>query len=150
MAIALPGNQTSLQGGNTPVGLLDANGMVMPLERYTALNQSLKLPELKILGDQQQYLSAWSSFYQAASRSPVKITAVDWRDPSNLILKTELGMVYLGSYSAQFPQQLKTLDRMRRLPRYLKSTDVLYIDLRKPDLPVIQTTKGAAVKPSPP
>ncbi len=123
-------------------GLLDEAGMWIPLEVYTSLNQSLKLPELKVIGNPDTYRPYWSNLYRDITKSPVKITEVSWQDPANLILKTELGIVYLGPYSSQFAYQLSMLDRMRKLASEPSFSQIAYIDLRNPDSPLVQMDKS--------
>ncbi len=124
------------------IGLLDEKGLWIPIELYTSLDQSLKLPTLKIVGNFQQYRPAWAKLYREISRSPVKISEIDWRDPANLILKTELGVVHLGPYSSQFTYQLEKLDEMRKLPSHPSFSQIAYIDLRNPDNPIAQLEKS--------
>ena len=123
-------------------GLLDENGMLIPFENYVALDQSLKLPTLKVIGNPESYRSSWFKLYRELIQGPpVNVSEVDWRDPANLILKTELGMVHLGPYNARFPSQLKAIDRMRRLSAHPNFSQITYIDLRNPDAPVLQMPK---------
>jgi cell division protein FtsQ len=130
------------------VGLVDEQGVWMPLEKYTALNRSVKLPTLKVIGPPQHYRPYWSELYQVVIHSPVKVFQIDCQDPANLILKTELGNVHFGAYSSRFAYQLSVLDRMRQLPSYLNTSQIVYIDLKNPDSPSIQmTTINAPVKP---
>lgn len=129
-------NSTSLEG------LLDAQGAWMPLISYTELEQNLKLPTLKVIGSREQYRLYWSEVYQAVSHSPVKVFEIDWRNPANLILKTELGNVHLGPYSSRLSKQLAVLDRMRELPSRMQPGQIAYINLENPDFPAIQVKKG--------
>lgn len=128
---------------SSSVGLLDASGVWMPLESYVSLNQSFKLPPLQLIGSQEQYRPYWSQIYQQISRSPVKVSEIDWRDPNNLILKTELGIVHLGPYSSKFASQLEAVDRMRKLPEKLNSKQIEYIDLKNPEAPAIQMNRSS-------
>ncbi|MBW4693473.1 MAG: FtsQ-type POTRA domain-containing protein [Lyngbya sp. HA4199-MV5] len=119
--------------------LLDENGMVIPLGSYTALDQSLKLPSLKVIGNPTTYRSFWSKLYRELTQGPpVNVSEIDLRNPSNLILKTDLGLVHLGAYSTRFPSQLQTLDRMRKLSTHSSFSQITYIDLRNPEAPAIQ------------
>jgi cell division protein FtsQ len=118
--------------------LLDENGMTLSMKSYTALKQNLELPKLKVIGNPDLYRQNWAGFYQALRRSPVKVEQVDWRNPSNLILQTELGGVHLGLYSDRLPDQLKALDRMRQLPNKIARDQIAFIDLSKPDVPALQ------------
>ena len=148
VAVAVLGSDRSLPGGTTKPattekdGLLDENGMLIPLENYVALDQSLKLPSLKVIGNPDSYRPTWPKLYRELIQGPpLNISELDWRDPANLILKTELGMVHLGPYSAQFPYQLKVVDRLRRLSADPSFSQITYIDLRNPDAPIIQMPK---------
>ncbi|MBW4473312.1 MAG: FtsQ-type POTRA domain-containing protein [Stenomitos rutilans HA7619-LM2] len=144
VAIALM-TEGNLQGTakTTPNnGLLDENGMLIPLESYTALDQSLKLPSLKVMGNPTAYRPYWSKLYHELTQGPpVNVSEVDLRNPSNMILKTDLGLVHLGAYSARFSSQLQTLDRMRRLSTHSSFSQITYIDLRNPEAPTIQVGK---------
>jgi cell division protein FtsQ len=122
--------------GNT--GLLDADGNLIPVESYTALNQTFKQPILRVTGNPNRYRSSWTGFYRNLSRSPVKIQEVNWEDPTNLMLKTELGNVRFGSYNANFPNQLKALDQMRGISNRMNMSQIAYIDLTNPKSPRIQ------------
>jgi cell division protein FtsQ len=124
-------------------GLLDETGMWIPQATYKALNPNLQLPALKIVGDPEQYRSDWAEFYRTLRQSPVKVLEANWEDPTNLILKTELGAVQFGVYGSKFPTQVKVLDQMRRLPNRVSSGQILSIDLRNPNSPTVQmnTTK---------
>jgi cell division protein FtsQ len=126
----------------SPVSLLDANGALVPLERYTALKASVPLPKLRIIGMRDQYLPNWPQLYVAVRNSPVKISELDWRNPENIILKTELGIVHLGPYNAQIPDQLNILARMRSLPAKLNANQIAYIDLKDPESPAIQMVQS--------
>jgi cell division protein FtsQ len=123
-------------------GLLDEQGVWMPSSSYTKLEQNLELPTLKVIGSSAQYRPYWSKVYQVVSHSPVKVFEIDWQDPANLILKTELGNVHFGPYSSQFAEQLTILDQMRELPTHIQQSKIAYIDLKNPDSPAIQMKKG--------
>jgi cell division protein FtsQ len=124
------------------IGLLDEKGNWIPLESFTALNQSLQLPELKVLGNPEQYRTQWAELYQAISRSPIKISQVDWREPANLILTTELGTVHFGAYSPRFRQQMQALDQMRQISEQINPQEIAYIDLKNPEAPMLQTIQA--------
>jgi cell division protein FtsQ len=128
------------KSSSTPssIGLLDDSGMWIPLQRFTAIDRSLKLPDLKVIGQQAQHYPYWPGLYQAVHRSPVKVLEINLQNPANVILKTEMGMVHFGSYSSQFTYQLNVLDRMRKLPTRLNLDQIAYIDLRNPETPIVQ------------
>lgn len=117
------------------VGLLDEKGVWMPIQSYTSLASSPKLPSLKVLGLPQQYRPYWPQLYQTVSHSPIKVTEIDCQDPGNLILKTDLGIVHFGAYSSRFAYQLNVLDKMRQLPAQLNLSQIAYIDIKNPDAP---------------
>lgn len=122
----------------TQMGLLDENGVWISLESYKALNESLELPELKVQGMREEYRNQWPELYRAVRQSPVKVLEIDWRQPSNLILRTELGVVHFGRYSSKFPRQLVALDQMRHVPQQLNGQKIAYINLQNPDAPTLQ------------
>jgi cell division protein FtsQ len=124
-----------------PGGLLDEQGVLMPESSYRSNSPNIELPTLKVIGSSDQYRPYWSEVYQAVSHSPVKVFEIDWQDPANLILKTELGNVHFGPYSSRFSEQLGILDRMRELPTRVSSSKIAYINLKNPDFPAIQMTK---------
>lgn len=136
VAVAVSSGSTNPQENQTR--LLDAEGQLIPLDTYTALNQNFKLPMLRVMGKPERYQASWFSLYQGISRCPVKVLEVNWEDLGNLILKTELGVVHFGAYSSNFPNQLKALDQMRRLPSRMNPSQISYIDLRNPNSPRIQ------------
>ncbi len=123
---------------STQPGLLDETGAWIPQESYAALKPSLKMPPLRISGAVEQYRSNWVSFYRSIRQSPVKVLEVNWDDSTNLILKTELGTVHFGAYSANFPNQLKVLDQLRRLSSRVNVGQITYIDLSNPNSPTVQ------------
>jgi len=150
----LPGSSMSSNNNQSvqKTGWLDINGNWMPLESYQRIEttstktnevlsssgKTMTLPTLKVIGRIQQYGSYWPKFYQTLSSSRVKILEVDWQDPGNIILKTDLGLVHLGPYTPQLPEQLQLLDQMRELPKQLDFSKISYIDLKNPVTPVIQ------------
>lgn len=124
-------------------GLLDAQGVWMALDGVKALNDSLELPKLKVRGlTAARQQEDWPTLYEAVRQSPVQVSEIDWREPNNLVLHTELGIVHLGPYSAQFPQQLVALDQMRRLPEHLNGQKIAYINLQNPQSPTLEIASG--------
>lgn len=130
--------------GATQIKLLDETGVTIPLANYSGSNQS-PLPTLRVVGMPRQYLAEWSKLYQQISRSSVEVVEIDWRDPANLILKTDLGIVHLGSYSSQFPKQLNALNQMRELSKTVNTSQIDYIDLRNSDNPSLHMSETSAV-----
>ena len=121
-----------------PDAFLDENGMILPIENYIELNQGMKLPDLKILGNPDVYRGQWTSFYPILRRSPVKIQSIDWQNPANIRLKSEMGWIHLGPLGRTFALQIRSLDKMRQLPKRLPPEQIDYIDLRNPNNPIIQ------------
>ncbi|HYW17957.1 MAG TPA: FtsQ-type POTRA domain-containing protein [Nodularia sp. (in: cyanobacteria)] len=121
----------------SPAGLLDASGVLIPLNKYTLVNPNIKLPSLIVVGTPGQYRSYWSQFYASLSQSPVKIQEIDCQDPTNLILKTELGNVHLGAFSPQITEQIKVLAQMRSLSAKMDFSQIKYIDLKNPASPLV-------------
>ncbi|MEH2240757.1 cell division protein FtsQ/DivIB [Nostoc sp.] len=127
-----PGNK------KVTIGLLDASGVWMPLEKYTSLNPTKKLPNLRVIGLPKQYCLYWTQLHQAVSQSPVKVMEINCQNPTNLILKTELGNVHLGVPGPQLSEQIKVLAQMRHLAAKLNSGEIEYIDLKNPEFPLVQ------------
>lgn len=136
--VSIAAKQEKTRSQQSTVGWLDEKGAWMPIKSNTSIDKSFPLPKLKIIGSREQYLPYWSQLYQAVRRSSVKVSEIDWQDPENLILKTELGIVHLGAYSSQLAEQLKVLDRLRQLSATLNGRQIAYIDLKKPEAPAIQ------------
>ncbi|BAZ53855.1 hypothetical protein NIES4103_65390 [Nostoc sp. NIES-4103] len=118
-------------------GLIDATGAWIPLEKYKLVNPTVKLPTLKVIGLPEQYRQYWSQLYPALNQSSVKVMEIDCQDPTNLILKTEIGNVYLGAPSPQLPEQIKVLAQMRNLPTKINTSQIEYIDLKNPESPLV-------------
>lgn len=120
------------------VGLLDQNGVWIPIQSYGSPSSTLKLPKLKVIGVPEQYRSYWPQLYQSVSHSQIKVTEIDCREPANLILKTELGIVHLGPYSSRLAVQLNVLAQMRQLPSQINLSQISYIDLKNPEATSVQ------------
>ncbi|BAT53486.1 hypothetical protein NOS3756_24470 [Nostoc sp. NIES-3756] len=129
--------QSNNTGNKTTTGLIDANGIWIPLEKYKLVNPQIKLPSLKVTGSPEQYAPYWRKLYPYLSQSSVKITEVDYQDPNNLILKTELGKVYLGAITSQLPDQINLLAQLRHINTKLNPAEIDYIDLKNPDSPLV-------------
>lgn len=137
VAIAQPGLGPTSQGTDQTVGWLDAQGSWMPLSSYTELEQTDKLPNLRVIGNFEQYQPHWQQVYTDLSRSPVDIYEIDWQNPANIILMTEIGEVHIGSYGVHFLEQLQVVDQMRELPEQVDVSQVDYIDLKNPGSPLV-------------
>jgi len=126
-------------------GLLDADGYWLPRNSFRELGASASLPPFAVRGMQAGYEDSWQAIYQEISRSPVKITALDWTRPSNLILQSELGTVHLGPYGKSFEAQLAALDQLRSLNDQVNPEKVAFIDLLDPDHPVVEVLQATTV-----
>ncbi len=120
------------------VGFIDDEGVWIP-ERFYQGAKAKPSVKLKVLGLSPQSLTYWESIYPLIVNSPVKITALDWRDPSNLILHTALGKVHCGTYIDQerFVKQLQDLVKLRKLSSQVAKERIIYIDLSNPDSPSV-------------
>lgn len=133
------------------LGLLDAGGVWMPLSTYISINPKAKLPRLIVIGAIAQYKPFWTQLYEAISHSSLKVTEINFQDPTNLILKTELGNVHLGSPSNRLTEQIQALVQMRHLPNKVNSSSIDYIDLKNPAIPLVQMNQeksGLVIKKS--
>ncbi|MBX2862341.1 MAG: FtsQ-type POTRA domain-containing protein [Leptolyngbyaceae cyanobacterium MAG.088] len=152
VAIAIPNTDaaiTSLRDDPKSfpqLGLLDANGYWMPYSSFTQLGA--REPKLQVQGMRPAYQKDWPDIYQTLQSSPVPIGRLDWRDPTNLILHTELGAVHIGPYGPHFSEQLIALDRMRNLNAKMDIEEIAFIDLRNPDNPTLEILQ--ATKPTTP
>lgn len=122
-------------------GLLDDRGFLISAADLVRLESTAEFPPLKVMGMREEYRSLWPELYAALQASPIKVESIDWRDPNNLVLKTDLGIVYCGPFSSQFKAQLAVLDRMRDVAQHPEAKQVAYIDLSRPDAPYLQMTK---------
>jgi cell division protein FtsQ len=142
VAIAMIPQQAKNPNKSENIGFLDEQGVWMPKSSYSNNNPQLQFPNLKIIGDLQQYQAYWPEFYQTLMRGNVKINEVNWQNPNNVILKTEIGTVHLGAYSSLFPEQLVVLARLKDLPKQVNQSQVAYIDLTNPEFPSLRMAQG--------
>ncbi len=122
-------------------GFIDAQGTWIPQSFYQEAKVKPSV-QLKVLGLDPQSLTYWESMYPLIVSSPVEIRAIDWRDPSNLILDTALGKVHCGTYlnQEQFLEQLQGLGKLRRLSSKVAKERIIYIDVSKPTAPSVHLT----------
>lgn len=111
-------------------GFISADGVWIPQQSYALTNNtSFKMPKLRVIGQIEQYQPHWNQLYQAVSHLQIKVSEIDWQNPDNLILKTELGAVHLGTYSSKLVAQLQALEGMQDLHTKVKLQEIDYIDL---------------------
>jgi cell division protein FtsQ len=116
-------------------GFIDPKGVWVEAKSYPP---NLKKPEIIVLGANDRILQMWRKLYSQISRSPVKISKLDFRNPSNLILTTDLGLVYCGDYTySKMEKQIQMLDRLRSLPKSSIGLKFTHIDLINPNYPVV-------------
>jgi cell division protein FtsQ len=136
-----------------PPGLLDSVGNWLPQDSFMAVDPDWPLPTLTIVGYDPAYGSQWPSLYATVTASPVTITTVNWQDPNNVILETELGIIHIGAYSVnQLPRQLATLAQLRPLLAGDAAPTMAYLDLSDPDNPTLQGASlplGENARPAP-
>jgi len=115
------------------VGLLDQNGVWIPLQTYISQSTTLKLPNLKVIGHQSSIY--WTQLYQAVVTVPLE-GEINCQDPANLILKTELDL-YIWCLQSRLTEQLKVLDKMRKLPQNWILVKLLTL-IKNPQNPLVQ------------
>lgn len=120
------------------LGLLDVNGILIPIDDYTQTNN---LPKLQVIGNPKQYHDYWNSVYKSIRQSLVPIQTINFQDPNNLVLQTELGVVHLGAVSTDITEPIIRLGEMRNIYKdgKVKPEQVEYINLRNPDTPLLKT-----------
>ena len=144
VAVVLPDTATPIRKIPDPSdafrspGLIDAEGYWMPRNSFQTLGSNASEPALVVRGMRAGDERDWADIYQTIAQSPVKITALDWTRPSNLILQSELGAVHLGPYGKGFEAQLVALDQLRSLNQKVNPEKVAFIDLHDPTHPVVE------------
>jgi cell division protein FtsQ len=138
VAIAQKNEKNGDATKKTTLGLIDITGILMPTEAYRSVHANLKLPTLKVIGSVESYREFWPQLYQALSQSSLLVSEIDCQDPTNIILKTDLGKVHLGAISPQLPEQIKVLTQIRHLPAQVNTNQIEYIDMKNPDSPFLQ------------
>lgn len=122
------------------IGFLDRRGIWIPKSSYQNDLENFEFPTLKITGPRSNYLPYWQELYPILDRAKIEIYELNWEDPANLVLKTELGKVHFGVYtsSSQFKQQLSVLSQMQELPKKIPLSHIAYIDLNNANSPKVQ------------
>lgn len=120
---------------NGQVGYLDFKGVWTSAKSYPT---GIKKPDIEIVGANKNVLQDWRMLYGQISRSPVKISKLDFRAVNNLILSTDLGLVHCGAYSnSKIEAQIQMLNRLRSLPKSTPKLKFTHIDLVNPNFPVL-------------
>ncbi|MCU0537727.1 MAG: FtsQ-type POTRA domain-containing protein [Hydrococcus sp. Prado102] len=129
------------------VGFVDEQGVFIPKKFYDGGDRNWQAPKLRVIGYDPLYRQHWTQLYRSIGRSPIAVKEIDWHNPSNLILKTEMGIVYFGAYNSElFLKQLSVLARMQKLPSRVSSGQIMYIDVTNPDLPTVQLKPPKKIK----
>ena len=124
---------------SSTVGLIDHKGTWIELSRYQQGEDSGRsLPPLKLIAPKDRLSKQWPNLYRQIKLAPIRISTIQWHDPNNLILETELGTVHLGPFGPNFNQQLAQLASLRNLPSQIDNKTLAYIDLRDPNAPLLQ------------
>ena len=121
------------------VGFLDSNGQWIEQKFYDNISADFALPKLRVLNYNAQYQQTWRKLYQLVLSHPeLEIKELQWSQSGDLLLKTKIGKVFLGSNSARLKTQFKTMLKLQALPNYLGSSKIDYIDLSSANLNLIQ------------
>ena len=119
----------------------------MPRNTFSELGAEVAPPALTVEGMRPGYEGAWQVIYQEIQRSPVKISAINWSDPNNLILQSDLGEVHIGAFGEQFAAQLTALDQLRSLNQAVNPEKIAFIDIKDPENPVIEVLQAKKQSP---
>ncbi|AFZ48249.1 Polypeptide-transport-associated domain protein FtsQ-type [Cyanobacterium stanieri PCC 7202] len=121
------------------LGFINADGIFIEKGMYENLQENPdKIPPLKMIGTPNLYLLYWEELYRLLINSPVAIEEIDWQNPNNIILTTDLGKVHLGAYTSRITEQLEVLARIIPITQQIRREDIVYIDLINPNQPFIK------------
>lgn len=120
------------------MGFLDEGGTFIPQTLYPQGKKALPQSPLKVLGAEELNPQLWRSLLPLIRQSSVKIEALDWRDPSNLMLDTEIGRVQLGGNPDTLMQQFHLVSQLRSLTAQVPRNRVVAIDLSNPTNPLLK------------
>lgn len=121
------------------LGYINAEGIFVEEGMYENLADNPDLvPSLTMIGSPTLYLSYWEELYSLLSQSPIPITEVNWQNPNNIILSTDLGKIHLGAYTSRISQQLEVLGKLTPITQQIRREDIVYIDLVNPNQPFIK------------
>nr|ASQ39830.1 cell division protein FtsQ [Glaucocystis sp. BBH] len=155
--------------GNQIRGLLSREGVIIPISKDIHFKNLDKMRLSNFVGIRginnffEGNQNLWIPIYEKLKSCPVKIFGIDWRDPENLILETEIGTIYVGEYSGikEFGNILqsmhgikKYLDRKKKYtkdwsPKKYTWGDFILFDLRDLETPLAKL-QGARINPPDP
>lgn len=121
------------------LGFINGDGIFIDKGMYENLQENPdKIPSLKMIGTPNLYLPYWEDLYKMLMNSPVSIEEINWQNPNNIILTTDLGEVHLGAYTSRLIQQLEVLAQLEPITEQISREDIVYIDLINPNQPFIK------------
>lgn len=123
-------------------GYLDATGMWMSAEDYQA-SGAFTPPKLQVIGYQSHYRWQWETIYPQLQALPLTVHTINWQNPANLILETELGEVHLGGNLEALPKQLQVLAKLKHLPQEQPLDQMRYINLKNPEFILIEVISSS-------
>lgn len=129
--VAITQADTDSKNKKTTTGLVDINGTWVSLKSYKSIAAD-KLPSLKLIGELKKCRHFWKQLYQEVSQSSVKVMEVDCQDPNNIILKTQLGLVHIGSPTSKLTEKIELLEKIRGLPERVNMSQIKFINLSNP------------------
>lgn len=135
--VAIARQSTGSENQTKVIGLLDEKGVLIPVDNYA---KTQNIPSLQVIGNPEQYQEYWPQILRSIRQSVVPISEVNFQDPTNLILTTDLGIVHLGTIDTNFSEALMRLGEMRDIytKAQVQPEQVEYINLRNPDTPMLQ------------
>lgn len=121
------------------VGFLDNRGNWIPRQFYqNPINNDAPFT-IRVINFKSEYAHSWSKIYRLITLYyNIDVFEVIWNESGDVHLKTQLGMVYLGSPHFRLEDKFAALARLQNLPRYLDRSQINYIDLSNPDLRIIE------------
>lgn len=118
-------------------GYLDEKGNWMSKENYQS-SATFPTVDLKVIGYRHQYRLQWAQIYPQLQALPLEIKTVNWQNPANLILETEIGEVHFGGNLESLPKQLETLAQFPTSPETASGESIDHINLKNPDFILIE------------
>lgn len=141
--VAVAQKITGVDNQPQTIGFVDADGVSIPVDAYS---QSSNLPKLRVLGNPELYGDYWHLVYDAIRQSLVPVQEVNFQDPANVILNTDLGKVHLGIVDGDIAEAIRKLGEMRNIYQKdkVRREQVEYINLRNPETPLLQMKRPSS------
>lgn len=133
-------NQQTALPSKILLGFLDREGVFIPehLYHYGSSGSTLAKPTLTVINFERQYQPYWSQLYRFIENEPVKVFEINWIEPTVILLRTELGIFYLGNYHTQLERQLAVITKMKSASEKIDPSTIDYIDLSYPEIPSVK------------